>query len=299
MKITNTNTNPNPVILTDDHQVEHNPNTHPKEWGYQFLQIDIPKSEISKKTIDVLNSNLLGNDLSVWSQMLIDNDLHHMESNPQWKLVDGNWRTYIAFYNSHFRTIEKLSKNQLFNNVTMKIYSDTRNKLGYQRVRNGELREMYFVSKLKPELFNILKIQLEEWELEWNNGYGEKTGYESRVGHINLIPEFEETRLKKEYNNELYVRLSNPYLRSNNYFSQLIGEEDESIETDQFSFNELYKSFDILKDLNINYRVISQIKNNDNPLTYYYGCVRDWIDPSFIEKNSRVGVPKWEEDINQ
>jgi hypothetical protein len=293
----------NPVILTDDHKVEYDIN---EDWGFQFLQIDIPKSEISKKTINVLNGNLLGDSLSVWSLLLSENDFNcNLSKENQWRLVDGNWRTNISFYGSPFNRISKLSNNDLFNNVTMKIYYDTRSKLGYQRIRNGSSIERYFVSKSKPELFDTLKIQLEDWEHKWNSCYEgrpRKDNYPdfvNRVGRIDLrikdrylypLPTIG-NQLERKYDNELYVYLSTNHLNYMNYVV-IDGNDKESIVNDQFSFDDLYESFDILKDLNINYRVDTQIKKNkewgesdnqymvDNPLKYYHGCVREWLVPN-------------------
>jgi|TARA_Y100000294_G_scaffold165552_1_gene173161 hypothetical protein len=294
-----------PVILTDDHKVEFDGKGC---WGNQFLMIDIPKSDISKKTIDVFNEDVLGNDLSVWSLLLSDNGFGNNSNDTKWRLVDGNWRTYIEFYDSPFIRINKLSNNELFQNLTLKIYYDTRIKLGYERIRNGKSIERYFVSKLKPELFDILKIQLEDWEYIWNSYHEGKPlqdkypEFEGRIGHINLFRKYhwenpkprDGYSLRKEYDNELYVLLSTTNL---NYFSQLSeGKDRNDIVTDQFSFDDLYESFDILKYLNINYRVDYQIKKNkewgksdkdylvDNPKHYYYGCVRDWLVPGSKEE---------------
>jgi len=293
-------------VITSNHEIEF---TRDGYWGEQFVMIDIPKSDIPKETIDTLNQVIPSVDgyYSLWFSILESVGFINPQNDPKyptsysWTEVDGHWRSYINHYDSPFQRIRKLFNHRIFKNTTMKIYYDTRNKVGYERIVKNESREKYFVDKTKPELIDILKLQIRDWEKQYQSNLHHVNFYTDwkvsspidrmnkvitkldpiRIGYVNVRKDWRNSdRLTKEFKNDLYGQLKQP-----TYFEVLInseGQEDMDIEFDYlqnyYSFEDLYKSFEILRDLNISYRVGYQMTDYEDPNRHYYGCVRDWIE---------------------
>lgn len=298
-------------VITSNHEIEFSYRSGEWYWGEQFLIIDIPKSEIPKETIKTFNNVIpsINGYYSLWFSILegvgfthsshIYDDSDLLPKSLTWTEIDGHWRTYINFYDSPFQRIKKLSSHKIFQKSTMKIYYDTRRKIGYERIVEGKTREKYFVDKTKPELIDILKLQIRDWENQFQSNLFSvqysKTHKESntsemlnrvitkldpiRIGYINVRKDYKD-HLSKEFTNELYGQLNKP-----NYFELIVNDEGENdwdvnfkYLENYYSFEDLYKSFEILRDLNTSYRVGYQMTDFENPNRYYYGCVRDWIE---------------------
>jgi hypothetical protein len=286
-------------VITSNHEIEF---TREGYWGEQFVMIDIPKSDIPKETIVKLNQIIPSVDsyYSLWFTILESVGFVNPHDDPKyptslsWTEVDGHWRTYINFYNSPFKRIRRLFDHRIFKNTTMKIYYDTRYKIGYERIVKNLTREKYFVDKTKPELIDILKLQIRDWKKQYQSNIFHLQFYDDqiermkhvikkldpiRIGYIN-VRKYIDDSLHKEYKNDLYgqLRLPTYFEMVSNTVSDDVREYDLDYLQNYYSFEDLYKSFEILRDLNTSYRVGYQMNDYENPNRYYFGCVRDWIE---------------------